>query len=520
MAKPEGDNPQEEHAGDEYLDTEHLKDDLGERGVKGGVIQSIAQAGKSVVEIVSILALARLLTPEDFGLLGMVVSVTGFLAMFKDLGLSMATIQREELTHRQVSALFWINLGLSVTLMAIIAGLAPVLAWFYQEPRLLEITLVFAGTFLFSGLAVQHMAILKRQMRFEAVAGIEVTALIVSVSTAIGMAVYFNHADMSELGYWALVTKTILSNVLTAAGVWLLCGWRPGGPAWDEQIKELVTFGGNLTGHSVLNYLSANFDDILIGRYFGARPLGFFRKAHEILRIPLRQINSPIGSVAVPMMSRLVDDPEKYRRTYLRILEKTILLTMPLGVVMIATAEWIIFLVLGEQWLDAGPIFIALGIGLFYKPISNTTGWLFISQDRTHHMMRWGAMGSAMSITSFIVGLPWGPIGVAAAYSVSGAVIRAPILLWYVCREGPVRTLDIYKRCFPFAFGAGTVGVALYAFRRWSGIEHPVYGLLLALAITVVVYLVSLAILPSGRRALADVKTMVKMLRKEDAKTD
>ena len=509
----------------EHLKTDHLQDDIGERSVRGGVVQSIAQTTKTVVQLVSTLALARLLTPEDFGLLGMIVSVTAFLEMFKDMGLSMATVQKDDITHEQVSSLLWVNVGVSTLLMFITVGLAPVLAWFYQEPRLLEISLLFAGTFVLGGLSIQHEAILRRQMRFRDLALINVSAIVCGIGVAIWMA-------WAGFGYWALVAERIISSGLQTLGVWWMCEWRPSKPAVSDGMKKLLAFGGNLTGHSILNYFARNLDDILIGRYFGAQAIGLFRKAHELLRLPIKQLNRPASTVAIPLLSRLSDDAERYRRTYRRILEKLLMVTMPLGAGMLAASDWLVYLILGEQWLDVVPIFIALGIGLLSRPVSNTTGWLFISQDRTDEMFRWSIVGSTLSIISFLAGLPFGVLYVAAFYSVSGVLVRTPILLWWVGRDGPVRVRDFYVTALPQAIGGIGVALVLAGMRYGIGAFGPIRlgseagtpSVAIALAgvgatalVMVVVHVSILAILPSGRRSLADVVEIIKILRRKSA---
>lgn len=499
--------------GQQYLETEHLKGDLGKRSVWGGIVKSISQGGRSVLEVATTIVLARLLTPADFGLIGMVVAVTGFLEMFKDMGLSAATVQREEITHEQVTTLLWLNVGVSALLMVGTIIMAPILAWFYGEPRLVEITLVFSVTFLFGGLMIQHEAILRRQMRFTVLAALEFGTMVLSVSLAVGLAV-------AEFGYWALVARSVASSVLMAGGVWLFCRWRPGRPQWADGSDELLWFGGHLTGFSLVNYFARHFDDILIGRFFGAEPLGLFRKAHDILKVPLSEINQPVGSVAKPMLARLMDDPKKYRRTYIRLLEKLLMVTMPLGAYMIGAADWLIASILGSHWLEATPIFIALGIGLFTQPTSHTTGWLFISQDRTDQMMRWGALGSFLSIVSFIAGLPWGVVGVAAFYSVSGVFVRTPILLWYVSREGPIKQRDFYETAAPFLGSAAAVGLAMYGLRTSVEFGSPILGAIAGLGVSLVAAPAFLLLLPSGRHAMWDVAEIVRLLKEHSDDDD
>src|SRR5712691_4006749 len=132
-----------------HFRTDHLKDDLGGRTARGGVVTLASQAVKFFTGMAATVILARLLTPQDYGLIGMVAVVTGFVSMFKDLGLSAATIQKEEINAEQISTLFWINLALSVMVMFVTAALAPAVAWFYSEPRLTLMTIVYAAGFLF-----------------------------------------------------------------------------------------------------------------------------------------------------------------------------------------------------------------------------------------------------------------------------------------------------------------------------------------------------------------------------------
>src|SRR5678815_5297568 len=141
----------------------------------------------------------------------------------------------------------------------------------------------------------------------------------------------------------------------------------------------MIRFGGNLTGFATINFFSRNLDNLLIGRFWGAQQLGLYSRAYQLMMLPIDQINEPITSVAVPSLSRMADSPEDYRRAYLRMLEKIAMLTMPAVALMIATSDWIVAIVLGPQWRDVGKLFTILGIVALIQPISNTTGWLFIT---------------------------------------------------------------------------------------------------------------------------------------------
>src|SRR5271165_587337 len=204
--------------------------------------------------------LARLLTPADFGVVGMVTACTGFLEMFRDMGLSVATIQRASITHAQTSMLFWVNLAAGGILAALCAATAPLLARFYHEPRLFWPTIALGAGFVFNGAAVQHRAILAREMRFAALAVIEIVSVVVSVAVGIVMAV-------AGQRYWALVGMYVSVPILGLLGVWAVGGWVPGLPQRGAGVRAMLRYGGTLTLKNLVMYLALNTDKVLLGRF-------------------------------------------------------------------------------------------------------------------------------------------------------------------------------------------------------------------------------------------------------------
>lgn len=476
--------------------TAHLRADLGRRALRGGALTLAGQTIRLVVQVGSTILLARLLPPADFGLIAMVVAVTGLATLFGDLGLAMATVQRAQISQAQVSTLFWINVAAGALIAAAVAALAPAIAWFYGEPRLTDITLVLAVSFLFGGVAVQHKALLQRQMRFGALVALDLLAFIGGIATAIALAA-------RGAGYWALVASPVVTAALTATLAWVFSGWRPGLPSRGSDLRALLSFGGHLTGFNLINYAARNLDNILIGWWWGAPALGLYDRAYKLLMLPVRQINQPISQVGLPVLARLQDNPARYRQAYLRILGLLLLVTLPGVVFALATAEVLIPLALGPQWASAVPIFWWLGLAALQQPLSNTAGWLFISQGRSRELLQWGLAGGSLSIMSFCIGLPWGPSGVAAAYAVSGLVIRMPLLLWWVTRRGPVRGRDMLRTIVPFAIAGAASATGLVALREFP-VAQPMLRLALALVLSYALSLCTLAAFPQGRQILRD----------------
>jgi len=486
-----------------FLRVDHLAGDLRSRSVRGGVVTLSNQAGKFFLTLGSTALLARLLTPEDFGLIAMVLSVIGFIGNFKDMGLATATVQRAEISHGEVSTLFWINLTISIALMSATAALAPALAWFYNEPRLTEMTLVLAGTIVFSGLTVQHQALLKRQMRFAALAAIEFTSLFIGVTSAV-------IAALSGLGYWSLVFVPVMKEVCTTIGVWIACGWRPGKPARRTGVRSLISFGAHLTGFNLVNYVARSLDKVLIGRQIGAAPLGLYNKAYQLVLLPMQQINTPLTSVAVPTLSRLQNDPERYRAFYRRGVMLTVSVGMPAVAFLFVDAYKAVLTILGSQWTDSVPIFRALGPAAFIGTFNVATGWVYISLGLTRRQFAWGLFASTVIILGYFIGLRWGVIGIAASLSISLAVLRLPAILYCFRVAHPtLRDLGAALWRPTVASLAAAAGLHFLSLLLPAG-PNILIGLFIDFVIYSILYILIWVGLPGGRTAAS---IMLNLLR-------
>ena len=498
---------QQRSSSDEHFNTDHLNDDLGGRSARAGAVTLGSQIFKFVISTASTIVLARLLTPQDFGLIGMVAILVNFVSMFQYMGLSTATIHWAELNHRQVSTLFWVNVGLSAAIMLVTVASAPLIAWFYQEPRLIGITIGYAVSILLSGLAIQHEALLSRQMRFTTLAIIDLSALLIGLAAAIA-------AAWSGAGYWALVVNQLVMTIVTVVGSWIACRWRPGLPARGTGIRSMLAYGGNLTGFNLMTFFARNLDNALIGKFWGPQQLGLYSKAYQLLLLPMQQIGTPIASVAIPALSRLVDSPDRYRRAYLRIIEKLAMVTMPVVAFMIATSDWLVLLLLGPQWRDTGQIFMLLGIAAIVQPVTKTSWWLLSTQGRTRDIFHWGIIGGSLAVISIIAGMPWGAMGVAASYAITDLCLSTPLLFWFVGRRGPIRSGDFYRTLASPACASVCALAVTIVSRQWLEKLNSVARLSLAFVITMLVSLLVLAALPAGRLAIQNFKETILLMLK------
>lgn len=398
------------------LKTEHLEGDLKGRSVRGGLVTLTSQGLQFVIQSISTVVMARLLTPTDFGLVAMVAAITGLASAFADFGLSEATVQRRDINHHQVSTLFWINVAIGVAFMLVTSASAPLLAWFYREPRLKQITLLLSLTFLISGLRVQHDALLKRQMRFVSLALRDVGSFALAVPVGIIVA-------LRGGGYWALIASTLTLNFTQMVLSWLMVHWRPGLPHRDASIRSLLAFGGNVAGSYVITNVNRNVDNLLVGCYWGASPLGLYSRAYNLLMLPVRQLSAPAASVAIPTFSRIQDNPERFARYYLRLANLIIWISAPIFGFLFVSARPVILLTLGNQWWEAAPVFQILAIGALGQLLFESTIWLLVSRGQSARLIKLLLVISPIIIGSFVIGLPFGIKGVALCGSLALLII-------------------------------------------------------------------------------------------------
>lgn len=411
--------------------------DLREKAIRGGFAKVCAQAANFVLRLGSVMILARLLTPRDFGLVGMVTALTGVLGLFRDFGLSSAAIQRANVTEEQKSTLFWINMIVGGILAVVTWLMAPAISAFYHEPRLLGVTAALAVGFVFNAAGVQHGALLQRQMRFTTVAVIDTLAQALSIAVGIGMAL---------LGYgpWSLVGMTLTAPLVTSSGGWIATRWVPGITRTWDGIRSMMRFGGTITLNSVVVYIGYNLEKVLLGRYWGADVVGIYGRAYQLTSIPTDNLNSSIGGVAFSALSRVQDDPQRLKSYFLKGYSLVLALTLPVTIVCTLFANDAILVLLGQKWREAIPVFRLLAPTILIFAMINPFSWLLFSMGLVGRSLKIALVIAPLVITATIIGLPYGPKGVAFAYSTAMTLWVVPHIVW--CVHGTmVSVKDVFR---------------------------------------------------------------------------
>jgi len=406
--------------------------DLKERAIRGGFAKVCAQGLNFTLRIASLMFLARLLDPKDFGLVGMVTALTGVLNLFRDFGLSAATVQRIEVTEEQVSTLFWVNVLVGSILASILMAMAPMIARFYHEPQLLPVSIVLATSFLFNAVGVQHSALLQRQMRFTSLAVIDIISLIVSTAIGITMAV-------DGFRYWSLVAATVSLPFTVSVCLWLTTRWMPGRPRRGIGLDSMLRFGGGLTLNSLIAYAAYNLEKVLLGRFWGADALGIYGRAYQLINIPTDNLNSAVGEVAFAALSRVRSDPPRLRSYFLKGYSLVLALTIPITIAVALFAPDIIAVVLGPKWRQSAQIFRDLAPTILVFALINPIGWLLFSLGMIGRSLRVAMVFAPLIITGYVIGLSHGPQGVALAYSSVMLLWAAPHIAW--CLHGTAISL-------------------------------------------------------------------------------
>ncbi len=399
--------------------------DLKEKTIRGGSVRVCSQAAVLLLRVGSLALLARLLDPTDFGLVGMVTAFTGVLNLFRDFGLSAATIQRATVTEQETSTLFWINVLVGAVLTVVALVFAPAVGSFYHQPRLFWVTIAVAPGFLFNAAGVQHSALLQRQMRFTALASIDLLSLIASTVTAIVMAKF-------GYGYWALIAMTVSLPLFATVGLWVATGWVPGRPHRCAGLSSMMRFGGTLTLNGLVLYISTNLEKVLLGRFWGAEAIGLYGRAYQLIKIPTDNLNSAVGQVAFSALSRLRDDPGRLRSYFLKGYSLVLALNIPITMACALFADDIIRLILGPKWMGAAVLLRLLAPTILIYTIANPLGWLLDALGLVGRGLRIALAFAPFMIAGTLIGLPYGPKGVALAYSTVMVLWVVPVIAWAV----------------------------------------------------------------------------------------
>ena len=457
-------------------------ENLKQKALRSGLVKLVGQGLNLLLRLIFLFVSARLLEPTDFGLIGMVTAVTGVYQLFTSAGLSTATIQSPNITDQQLSTLFWINVFFGVALSLLCIATAPLVVHFYNEPRLFWVTLAISAGFAFTGLGVQHCAILNRQMRYSALVAIELFGQVAAMTIAIAMAAW-------GFGYWSLVANATIPAALITAGAWLVTGWVPGAPRRTHGVRSMLWFGGTVTLNGLVAYIAYNLDKVLLGRVWGPTAVGIYGRAYFLIEIPTSSLNHALGSVTFATLSRLQDDPQRLKTYFLKSYSVLVSITLPMTLFCALFANEIIRVALGPKWAESAVIFRLLAPTIATFGMINPLYWFLLAVGLQRRSLYISLFIAPWVTAFYLIGLPYGPQGIATAFSTAMVLFLIPCLMW--CLHGTVISLRELLISISRPLTSAVISAACaFAFLQMAGDwSSPLVKLIIGGAIMVTIYL-------------------------------
>ena len=408
-----------------------------------GAAATISATGLALaVQVVSTVILARLLTPADFGVVTMVTTFSLLLASFGLNGFTDAVIQFEEIDQHTASNLFWLNSGAGLVLATLFVVTGSLLARFYGNPLVTKVAVGLSFGIFIAAISVIHIALLKRAMRFTATSANDVIGRALNTIVSIVLA-------LKGWGYWALVGGIVAQQLSVTIGGWWLCRWIPSLPRRTGKTGAAVWFALKVYGRFCLGYSTQNIDNLLVGWRFNAVALGFYKKAYDLFALSGSQLIAPLHNVALASLSRLNQDPVRFRRYLANSLGIIAFVGMAASADLSLVGKDVVRLVLGPRWSESGRIFELFGPGIGAMLLCGAFGWIHLSLGRPERWFRWSLVELGVTIPLFLLALHWGPAGIAAAWSISYWVLLIPGF-WYAGR--------------PIAFGVPSLLAAVWRY--------------------------------------------------------
>jgi PST family polysaccharide transporter len=422
--------------------------------VRGAGATLVAGGVTLGIQIAATVLLARILAPADFGLVAMVTTFSLLLVNFGYNGLTEAIVQREDMDHALASSLFWINAAVGIVLTVVFAASGSVLAALFHNPLVAPIAAGISLTICATSLSTVHLALLKRAMLFSELSVNDICGRFVSVALSIVL-------GFKGWGYWALVVGTVAQPVSIGIGALLLCRWTPGYPRRVPGIGPVLKFALNTYGYFGTNYASRNTDNLLVGWRFDAKSLGFYKKAYDLFNLTVSQFVASLAIVVVAGLSRVLNDEDRYRRYLLDALSVMAFVGMAIGACLTLVGNDLIYVLLGPKWGPAGRIFTFFGPGVGISILYTTNGWIHLSVGRPDRWFRWALVEFVVTCSSFLIGLHWGPDGIAMAWSASLWFLSMPAI-WYAGKPVSLKITSVLAVTWKYVAASAITVCAIF----------------------------------------------------------
>ncbi len=422
-------------------------------------------------------ALAQLLMPEDFGLFALTLPVTGFAALFTDMGFSASIVQREDLTDRMLNSIFWTAGGIGLVLGIVVAVLAVPLSYFFEHPDFWWVLILASSTFIFSTLAIVPCALLKRQLKLREFSFTDIGGFFIGSIAAVTLAFF-------DYGVLALVSQAVLPHAGKVIIGFVLASWQPRLVHNWSDIKTIAKFSSNYTNFSIATFFTKNIDKVIIGYWFPMSALGLYNRAYAYTNLPTSMIAGVVSTAIFPVMAKVRCERDRFNEIFLLINELVIAVVMPLFVGLWVLKFEFIYVVLGEQWLGMTPlleVFIIIGL---IQSVNSLTSVIFLTQEKMHSLFLLALYSSVVSSASYIVGALLGEIEyVAYSYLVVYIVLIVPPTFILPFRIIGLSFSNFFKRQLKVLIAGISMGIVVFLIRQLMLTHYSSFQILVALTL-------------------------------------
>jgi len=376
---------------------------------------------RQILQLISLFILARLLTPDDFGLFAILMIFVGFMQMFTDMGTGAALIQIKNPSEKLLSSVFFFNIFVGLALCLILISISGSIATFFGNPQVQELLQIISVVFIIASFGVVQKALYDKKMDFKKITIIE------SISQLLGLLVGI-YSAMEGLGVYSLINQTLSGSIIRVLLIWFYSNWRPLFHFALEDIKQIWDFTKNYTLFDTINYFARNADNFLIGKFLGSPALGVYSMAYKMMLYPLQNISRTLLRILFPAFAQIQDDTIKFQKAYLRVIFFIALVSFPIMIGLMATADVLVPVLFGDKWKELDILLIILApIGMI-QSIVTTTGSIYMAKGNTRLLLKIGIVSSIVTVAFFIIGLPYGVKGVALFYVLSNFIMLYPVL--------------------------------------------------------------------------------------------
>ena len=483
----------------------HKTKGIGQIALQGGLKMLLSQSVKLFVQIASIVVLARLVTPEDFGLVAFLTSIFAFVGLFSEFGLTMAIVQREQIEEKDLNTLFRISAGIGILLLLCIGVAGLLTSWISGDARYQWIFGIFAAMFFLKSLSTVPQGLIRRRLQFGFLSLQEAGTFLFGALAAVAIAT-------QGRGILALMAFQFIPGLLICGSSWIFAGWRPQRSAGSiQEASSYFSFGGAFTLVEIANTVCKHIDNLLIGKVWGMELLGQYTRAYALMLAPLNQVMGPIGTVLIPSFSRIHQNETEFKKLTTALFISFVGLTAPAAAFLIVYSTPVIHLLLGPGWEVAQKIFWWFAIAVFCKPLGCHIYWIFVSCGQMRQMMRWTTINMALTVCAILAGLKYGPIRIATLFSISEIALQIPIAIYLV---GKTKLIPVGKWYKTYVLGLGLLAGS-YCMLRLIQEKMVLYGLstnaqlVVSLCLAAVLSISAILANPESRNLVKDCKDRI-----------